>query len=98
MKHEKILIRENGDTVTIIHIGIFNDITNSVEVYSIFVKVKANDGDTKFYYPTPYNPSLEGLSVEEYIKRGRKGIMSMVRPHELLKASLEFKEALGHSN
>jgi hypothetical protein len=94
MKHCKEFKRKDGSTVTIIQIGCFNPISKSLEIYSEFAKVTKEGNDPKFYHPTPYNPSMNGLSVDEYIKSGRKGLISVVRPHELLKTRLEFEAKL----
>ena len=37
---------------------------------------------------------LDGLSVDEYVQRGRVGLMSVVRPHEIFKVANELMKKL----
>lgn len=50
-------------------------------------------------HPSVFTPvigtkSLNGLSVDEYSQRGRVGLMSVVRPHEVIKANLGLQKKL----
>ena len=91
MRHEKVFVREDGSTVTIVNIASTTDDLG----FDVFAFVDRAGATKEYYYPklSPHK-SLGGLSVDEYIKHGRQGLLSVARPHELIKTNLELREKL----
>jgi len=94
MRHEKIIERENGAVIRLVVISMQN--VFGPDFRDIFALVKYKDPDTwELFTPrNTFDKNLGGLSVDEYMKRGRKGLLSVVRPHEILKAGMELDEKL----
>ncbi len=94
MRHEKVIKRENGTVVRLVA----NYVPNLNGPYTVdyFALVQAKDSEGWVLF-TPHHTndkSLRGLSVDEYTQRGRKGLLSVVEPHEILKAGMELDEKL----
>ena len=85
---QKVFKQSDGNNVIITNIANYNIFRNQYE-FNVFAKV-----NNKYYYPGPYEKTLNGLFVDEYIKHGRKGLLSVVRPHELIKTRLELEKLL----
>ncbi|MDK9793771.1 hypothetical protein [Vibrio sp. D431a] len=90
MKSETLLKRNDGSEVKIV-CELF---TNISQLFSIGTFVLARKSPTDDWH---YCSESDGKSIKEcgsvanYIKHGRSTLMSTVRPHELLKATQEFK-------
>lgn len=92
-----ILERDNGVIIELVA-SFFPDFRNmgSLESQFDFYALQKEEGkETKVFTPENNpNKSLNGLSVNEYIKHGRIGLLSVVRPHEIFKVSKKLKEKL----
>jgi hypothetical protein len=90
---ERIFNRGDGSSVKLVLIANANVFTGRDEV-DVFAVASKDGEDDKYYYPNNgcYNKSLRGLSVEEYIERGRQGLMAAVRPNELIKATNDITQ------
>ena len=94
MRHEKVLNREDGSTVKLVAEYCPSFFTQPSINYYAFLQPK---GSKKWNLFTPHSSpdkSLNGLSVDGYVKRGRKGLLSIVTPAEILKAGMELHEKL----
>lgn len=94
MRHEKLLHRGDGSTVKLVAEYMSSPIGRSSIQYYALVKFE-NSGNWQLFTPHhSVDKSLGGLSVDEYVKRGRKGLLSVVRPAEILKAGIELNRKL----
>lgn len=91
MRHEKTFHREDGSTVVIVIIGMHSLFTMKMEC-DMFAIVKKNNEANKYYHPSRSVDKNLKTSVSEYVSHGRKGLMSVARPHEVIKTRLEFDE------
>lgn len=98
MRHEKRLHREDGSTVRLVAEYWPSPISESSTKFYALVK-RSNSENWQLFTPhRSADKSLGGLSVDEYTKRGRKGLLSVVSPSEILKASIELNEKLRNLN
>lgn len=88
MKCETRIERKDGTIIRLVSDGIFNVFTGKLDCncYAL-VKFPGSNEENLFTSANDPDKTLKGLSVDEYIKRGRKGLISMVRPHEILKST-----------
>lgn len=94
MRHENLLTREDGTQIRLVAIYCPNPIgTSSIDCFALVKTPQAADWSCVTYGPTG-DKSLGGLSVDEYIKFGRKGLLSIVRPNEIFKVSQELQRKL----
>jgi hypothetical protein len=91
LRHEMALTRKNGDQVRLVAIcpgGHFD--FSFIDMFAI-VKRNGQDEET-YFYPKMGPKDMSGMSIEDYVKDGRVGLLSVVRPHEMIKLSLEIQE------
>ena len=97
--NQDVLSLENGDT-TVHLIATYcadyrnmNDISGVIDVYGL---VDAPNEMRKVVTYEYAGKSLNGMSVEQYIKEGRVGLMKYVRPNHIFKLSAQLKTKLFH--
>jgi hypothetical protein len=91
LRHEMVLTRENGNQVRLV--AICPGTHFNVSLTDMFAIVTRNGQDEKeYFYPKKGHKDMDGMSVEDYVKHGRMGLLSVVRPHEIIKIFLECKE------
>lgn len=94
MRHEKMIIRDNGLTIRLVHQFMPNPIgVSDWDVFALVSSPSQPDPRVVTYERSP-NKSLNGLSVEEYKQHGRKGLLAILSPAELIKAKQEAIAAL----
>ena len=93
-RHEKVLNREDGSTVRLVAEYCPSFFTKPSINYYAFIQPKGSKEWKLFTPHSSPDKSLNGLSVDEYFKRGRKGLLSIVTPAEILKAGMELHEEL----
>jgi hypothetical protein len=64
--------------------------------FDYYALVRENGNPTRCVHPESGSKSLNGMSVDEYIEKGRVGLMAVVRPHELFKVAKKLEEKLYH--
>lgn len=100
MIHTKTINRPDG-TVVLLSAEYFpNPYTVSSDItVGYFARVqRPGQSDWTLYTDgKPADRSLGGLSVDEYIARGRQGLMAVVRPHEIISAYGELRERLSQA-
>ena len=97
--NQDVLSLENGDT-TVHLIATYcpdyratNDISGTIDMYAL---VDAPNEMRKVVTYEYAGKSLNGMSVEQYIKEGRVGLMKYVRPNHIFKLSAQLKTKLFH--
>lgn len=94
IRFEKIFVRDNGSVVRFVQI--YSPSPIGVAGWDLFALVREAGHDSERLV-TPYSSpdkSLGGLSVEEYMRAPKKGLLGVLSTGELLKAGQEAKEAL----
>lgn len=98
LRHEMTLNRDNGDVVRLIAIkgcDPIGHLSSDGFCYSsinMFAAVTFDGQETEEYFHPEQGPkSMNGMSVDEYVKHGRVGLISVVRPHEIIKISLALE-------
>lgn len=90
MRHEKLFTRDDGTLIRLVAEYWPYPTGGGSVVHYALVKTP---NDTNWNLFSPHNDidkSLGGLSVDEYVAHGRKGLMAVVRPHEIIKATQEL--------
>jgi hypothetical protein len=64
--------------------------------FDYYALVREEGKETRCIQPKSGSKSLNGMSVKEYIEKGRVGLMAFVRPNELFKVALKLEEKLCH--
>jgi len=95
MRHEKRIKRDDGAIIKLVTIGHLSVFTRAPEIDMFAVVRDPATSQDKYYYPTLQEKNLGGLSVVEYVQKGRKGLLSVVRPHEIIGSILDVREMLG---
>lgn len=96
MRYEKIISRDCGTQIRLIVQGYRDILTDRVHREFFAAVREPGQHEEKFVHPhRDPSKSLHGMSVDEYIHRGRKGLLAVVRPGEILKAGLEFNNLHG---
>jgi len=89
IRTETVFKRKTGETIVLIQIADKDIFTQQIEI-DTFAKIIFNN-ETKYVYPNnSFDKSLNGLSVDEYISHGRKGLVSVLKPNELIKARVHI--------
>lgn len=92
-----ITFKRDDGSVVILVASYFPDprtIKSLVSQFGFYALVRHPEREVQVLTPENGSKSLNGLSVDEYIKHGRVGLMSAVRPHELFKVSDKLKKQL----
>ena len=85
IRTETIFKRKNGKIIILIQIANKDVLSQKIEIDS-FAKIIVND-KVQYVYPNDsFDKSLYGMSVEEYIIHGRKGLISILEYNEIIKA------------
>jgi hypothetical protein len=94
-----ILQRDDNTTVEIIasYFPDFRNIGSVTSQFGFYALVDKPGQTRQVVTPENGTKSLSGLSVEQYIRSGRVGLMAVVRPHELIKVSAKLKNKLQHA-
>jgi len=94
MRHEKRIERNDGTVVRLVAVYMPNLFgPDAIDNFALVQRKGADDWE--LYTPDrSSDKSLGGLSVDEYVKYGRKGLLCVVRPHEIIKVNIELNERL----
>ncbi len=89
---EKYFKRDDGSEVVLVLIGHLSVFHDDTELTMFAKRLKKGESDWTYHYPpTKGCAQMRKMSVDEYLKRGWG---SIVRPNEVLKASIELNKLL----
>jgi len=87
---ETTFFRKDGSKVKLVQIA-YNNLFSPEIGIDTFAVVSRQGKEDKYHYPCDFpNKSMNGLTVEQYSRSDRNGLLAVLKPIEILKARSEL--------